>query len=40
MRGNNIFYLDDLTVGSIYDSQKNEADGHLYIKYADFETFG
>ncbi|CAD8210219.1 unnamed protein product [Paramecium pentaurelia] len=31
---------EDQTVGSIFESQKNKEDNILYIKYADFETFG
>ncbi|CAD8121257.1 unnamed protein product [Paramecium sonneborni] len=31
---------EDQTVGSIVDQQKNIQDNILYIKYADFETFG
>ncbi|CAD8183669.1 unnamed protein product [Paramecium pentaurelia] len=30
----------DITVGSIYETYKNTEDKHLYIKYANFETFG
>ncbi|CAD8126543.1 unnamed protein product [Paramecium sonneborni] len=30
----------EMTVGNIYDQFKNKEDQHLYIKYANFETFG
>lgn len=32
--------LADVTVGNIYDIHQNTEDKHLYIKYANFETFG
>ncbi|CAK81201.1 unnamed protein product (macronuclear) [Paramecium tetraurelia] len=40
LRGMLQLYLDDQTVGQIFDSQKNKEDNILYIKYSDFETFG
>ncbi|CAK94440.1 unnamed protein product (macronuclear) [Paramecium tetraurelia] len=30
----------DITVGALYDTYQNKEDKHLYLKYADFETFG
>ncbi|CAD8198966.1 unnamed protein product [Paramecium octaurelia] len=30
----------DISVGTLYETYQNKEDNHLYLKYADFETFG
>lgn len=37
-----LFYIitEGQTVGDLFDKYYNKDDNHLYVKYADFETFG
>ena len=37
---NNSLMMGYETIGELYEKQKNSKDQHLYLKYADFDTFG